>query len=478
MKLAALFCLCLLPPADTAGTTPGSLLFEIQGKQPELLELEFELEGKPLGTVWKAALADLFADLDRNSDGTLDRNEAKRVPEALRLRQLGWNYLFAVPRAAAWDELDADRNGKVTQAELVDYYQRHGLGKPLVGVGQFAPTSKINEALLKRIAGASKRPDRAAWLQADKTLAALDIDSDEMIRPDEILAHTLYPGSFGGTALPAPGSTISQPKLIRDLPVRLLSPGNGKGSRNTQPIRRRIVVSKTGDIEVTVDKQTPGHDRHFIQLPDVHLAIFGVPGRLPETWIQARDVALQRFQQADANQRGFVDLPAAGKVNFAPLRDHLTFADRDRDGKLTRAEWETYLRLRTALIACMIQITVLDSGPSLFEALDLDADGALSVRELRNARQRLESLGCTTNEGIDPQKLPRRIRFILSLGQPRTLTRRVLRSGPAWFLSMDRNNDGDISRQEFLGDDPTFRKLDLNNDGLISREEAEKSEAK
>jgi Ca2+-binding EF-hand superfamily protein len=149
-------------------------------------------------------------------------------------------------------------------------------------------------------------------------------------------------------------------------------------------------------------------------------------------------------------------------------------ADRNGDGKISRAEWEEFLQIRGALIACLVQITVLDSGPSLFEAIDSDADGALSVRELRGAWQRLEKLGCITNGTLDLGKLPRRIRLIVSLGPPKSLLRRVPREGPAWFVAMDRNNDGDVSRREFLGDDAAFRRLDTDGDGLISRAEAEK----
>src|SRR5207302_1142297 len=45
--------------------------------------------------------------------------------------------------------------------------------------------------------------------------------------------------------------------------------------------------------------------------------------------------------------------------------------------------------------------------------------------------------------------------------------------GPAWFVKMDRNGDGDVSRREFIGTDEQFKAIDTDGDGLISVEEAE-----
>jgi Ca2+-binding EF-hand superfamily protein len=46
------------------------------------------------------------------------------------------------------------------------------------------------------------------------------------------------------------------------------------------------------------------------------------------------------------------------------------------------------------------------------------------------------------------------------------------KNAPIWFQSMDRNNDGDVSRLEFLGGEERFNTLDANGDGLIDAEEA------
>jgi Ca2+-binding EF-hand superfamily protein len=360
------------------------------------------------------------------------------------------------------------------------------------------------------------------WARADKTLAALDADQDEMIRPDEILARTSYPGSLGGLALVPPTTGTQQPRLLNELPVialpadrknagwahewiarqspssemKLASSGlfpsvakaldrNADGKLDAEEllawretpadVSRQIRVGKNGAKLAVAGVKDSASDAALSVHGDVHLIVYFVPGRLPEEWAKAKEVALQRFEQADTNHDGFVDKTESTKINYAPLRDYFQIADRDGDGKISRAEWENFLRLRGDLIACQIQVTVLDSGPSLFEAIDADADGALSVRELRGAWQRLELLGCITAGRMDPSKLPRRIRFIVSMAPPTGLLRRVPREGPAWFLAMDRNNDGDVSRREFLGDDAAFRKLDADGDGLISRTEAERA---
>ncbi|MEX0977476.1 MAG: hypothetical protein WDZ48_01405, partial [Pirellulales bacterium] len=88
-------------------------------------------------------------------------------------------------------------------------------------------------------------------------------------------------------------------------------------------------------------------------------------------------------------------------------------------------------------------------------------------------------------------EVPARLEFELvrgvdeRLGADSRAVRRVVRpttraetTGPLWFRKMDRNNDGDLGPNEFVGPRSAFDKLDADGDGLIDRAEAEAADKK
>ena len=112
----------------------------------------------------------------------------------------------------------------------------------------------------------------------------------------------------------------------------------------------------------------------------------------------------------------------------------------------------------------------------------------LSARELMSAASRLAQIDGNKDGKLTPAELTTRLGIEVSVKRPaaartdmaapairdRQASAAVPRDrGPAWFLRMDRNYDGDVSIREFLGQRAVFDRLDADHDGLLSPEEAE-----
>jgi Ca2+-binding EF-hand superfamily protein len=123
-----------------------------------------------------------------------------------------------------------------------------------------------------------------------------------------------------------------------------------------------------------------------------------------------------------------------------------------------------------------------DQSLGLFDLLDENRDGRLSLRELHTAWDRLRGFDRNGDGKLGRDEFPRRLQARLGLGKPslrpalkgKQAPEAVKPRGPAWFRKMDRNGDGYVSRREFLGPEELFNKLDTDGDGLISPEEAER----
>ncbi len=138
-------------------------------------------------------------------------------------------------------------------------------------------------------------------------------------------------------------------------------------------------------------------------------------------------------------------------------------------------------------------LVLTNQSRGLFDLLDTDRDGRLSVRELRGAAKLLDRLDPDRKGYLVRADIPRSYQLTLRRGPAsagggagildlysrpeRTDTVAERTDGPMWFRKMDRNRDGDVSRKEFLGTDEQFRSIDTDGDGLISVEEAERYDA-
>ena len=130
------------------------------------------------------------------------------------------------------------------------------------------------------------------------------------------------------------------------------------------------------------------------------------------------------------------------------------------------------------------QITLMihDRVDRLFEILDKNTNGKLGEREIATARERLQQFDTNRDGQIQPNELSSSmiLAFLRSepSGRPSYYTpvpesfAEQFQGIPQWFPHADLNNDGDVSRKEFIGSTVQFESLDANNDGFITHQEA------
>lgn len=490
------------------------------------IELRLEVDDVEWATAWNARLTALAAYFDRNGDSTLDEAEARRLPSGTALQEmLGLGFVSRLGEAPSWKDIDQDGNGKASLDEVRDYYRRLGLSSPRVAAAALPFSESLTTSLLKLLdADGDGRVSTAELRGSAELLAKLDRNDDELLGAGEIVAKVLYPGVSGGNIL-LPAKALATPRQA--FPVLLLpadqndvqwsetvisgldKDGNGKiapseigwdaatfsrldgdGDKllTTQELSawRDVPPDHASTIRLSASLVLPPKfvDQKNAQTASnlefnvgrTNVSLRADKGRLEDALKQVRRHFTGRFTSADDDENNIlspVELEQDGVT--AELRTLVDTADRNEDGSLSHEELDSWLEFQQKLAGVQALVTILAGSGGLFEFLDANHDGAISIPEFRTAAVRMEAAGALRDGFVDAKQIPDLLLIAVSQGYPQSTLGGEDRAGPAWFVAMDRNADGFVSRREFSGTPETFKSLDADKDGFLTAIEAAKT---
>ncbi|HND53335.1 MAG TPA: hypothetical protein PLV92_13085, partial [Pirellulaceae bacterium] len=152
--------------------------------------------------------------------------------------------------------------------------------------------------------------------------------------------------------------------------------------------------------------------------------------------------------------------------------------DANDDKKLDLEELTAALERRRLAGSSRVKVQLSRSDDPLFAWLDDDGDRRLDARELTAAPSKLAKLKTNVRGELTPDELPALWQVAIACGEvgdraiaPSPRRPETAADRPAWFVAMDANGDGVISRREFPGETSQFEKLDANGDDGLSWDE-------
>lgn len=424
----------------------------------------------------------IFAAIDGNKDGRVDRDEATAAATSLA-------------------SLDVDDDGTISARELSPYRNPFfGGGSMMV---QDSTTSTRPAALT-----AEGSPE----VRARKILERYD---DGVIRSGASVKFNSPSnrpaGERGATPSRGHDGKLDRGEIILNLDAFIRADRDGDGLLDRDEIERGLATEPDAELIVRLGRRGPGLPAVEVVDPvgtrpgGVRVATLGGDGVVvdlgtmvieirsgagPESQPVAnrRAIYLSQFQAADLDKNGFVDRNESQRSPI--LGALLGAADRDGDVRLSEAELVSYFDLQAEVAGLRTVLRAIEQGTSLMDLIDVDRDRRIGVRELRALPDAMSRQDRDGDGYVAAGEVARHYRWIVALGEstglpgdPIVTSSRVVGpsvptfpsppSAPTWFLKMDRNRDGDLSPREFLGPEAAFAAYDADQDGLISPTEAQ-----
>jgi Ca2+-binding EF-hand superfamily protein len=509
--------------------------------RPLLVRLHITVDGKPFRQAGRDYLNRLFDELDRDKDGVLNKDEAMRAPLTLGSSPFVFRQPVRPQDLLAAKAADAD--GKVSRDAFLAHYERSdaapfstaaGQGRPSLGIAAMelldtnhdhalgADELRAAESSLRRrdfdddetVTDSELAPGQGAYGRA-----AFLVDAASAGRAPTALVTTIEPSTDRSTTaaaivsrydankdgrLSAGAADGAEVRFNDQLAAALDTSDDGVLDRDElvrfvdrrPDIELRFAIGTAAAPEASAQGAQPGDappvEFPIKNLPDGRTLVDAGETQLefrqgPPTYGPAvRQTAQAQFRAFDPDNNGYIDETESRRIAF--IGASFQAMDRDGDGKVFKEEFEAFMERQVAAAATRLTLTVSDEGRQLFELLDKNHDGRLTIRELRGASELMAESDADFDGVLGGVEIPRRLRFDLVRGSAAQLAGSFVvaagmrgqaprgaapTAGPVWFRKMDHNRDGDLSPREFLGPLAEFTQLDTDHDGLITPREAD-----
>ncbi len=448
-----------------------------EGDQSARVRVHVTVDGQPFRQHFEAVQRRyrqaLFLQADSNRDGKLSATEAKRLPPPR-----SWATLSAaedVHVAFNFRVLDANGDGEASATEFEEYAVAFG-NVPVRFVNIAAGRS--SDDLFRTLDADRDRVLTAAEWSSHKKLLEMDRDGNRVLTADELR------GSAPATMPPEFVAAVSGKQVAsQPLKVEWTTPSNeppdaeifvNYSSDTSGPQRPQVrvqTIAKFKMLKLRLEDSSPGE-------PVLSIAGRRLVWRIPPPAVRSETALRQQLRnEFESVMERTEPQVTASAMMPAVLKSVFRIADRNDDGRLERAELDSYLEnvlsLQAAADGTTLRFALFAERPGLMPLLDQNLDGRLSRRELQELPRKLSALAGESDR-IARDQLPSTIVVALQHGPfSESVEQNVLENvGPPWFVRADRNQDGDLDREEFLGTPDDFRRLDTNGDGWIDLDEA------
>ncbi len=513
------------PPVTAAVADDVQDLLFLGEKRPLRIRLHLRIDGKPFRQRWEGFMARLFKYADVNDDKVLSKEEMARLPSPAFIKALLDNESLGANSPAPFDQVDTDKDGKVTLEEVMAHFNKSGCGamQSLPDVSRGGRAAQMTEDLFKRLdrKGDGKLSEESLRA-AKETLFALDTNEDELVSAEELIPNFRF--GFGGpdpSGKDKPGPALAvvnrddpPAKQVAPLLARYDTDGNGKLSRAEigfdEAVFTALDADKDGGLSADELAQwlaRPADRELLVPLKDpcIPLDLLDQPRFAPDPEKDLpievlRQDAETRLQTGSLERNGETGLLLTSGASFVEFRK-----ERSSQWAFGRRQYEYLQKFHGArhdepFVTKKAALRNRELG-GLFACLDRNGDGKVTEDEFGA----FFDLIADVNRGFTVVSLSERgpcLFDLLDTNRDKHLGARELRDAWKTLSRWDADKDGAISKQEVprlfqvvlccgrpsrqlafeneKGPDPAekgragplwFRKMDVNGDGDISRRE-------